>query len=49
MTAHPPPDTTVTIDLELPKPRFHEKQFLMRCGVHTLNNLVSRTTHALNP
>ena len=28
------------IDLSLPAPVYHEKQSLMRCGVHSLNNLV---------
>ena len=40
---------TATIDLSLPKPIYHEKQSLMRCGVHTLNNLVSQPLHAPLP
>ena len=34
-----------SIDLSLPNPIFHERQSLLRCGVHTLNNLVSHTAH----
>ena len=34
-----PKPPRATIDISLPAPVFHERQRLMRCGVHSINNL----------